>query len=137
MGILERRLTEDYLDGGDFHFEKCIIKENKRYLGRIERFDIGEYGEVTLYIQLDKSPYEYYKMELDNELFVGSKLYNVFFELGIVNRNGEANTDSLYNQRVRVELERISGELVVSKLESAGEQETEYFDLSDFVEEEV
>lgn len=104
--ILERRLTEDYIDGGDFKFEKCVIREGKSYLGFIHFFAIGEDGEVFLDIQLDKDPYNLYTMSLGNELFVGSKLYKVFAELEIVDCNGNADIGDLNYQPVRVTLKR-------------------------------
>lgn len=137
--ILERRLNnEEYIDGGYFKFEKCFIKENKEYLGFIHFFAIDEDGEVSLDIQLDKDPYNLYTMSLGNELFVGSKLYKVFSELGIVDCDGNADIGDLNYRNVRVILKRTSdGKLIVDSLEQAGKRATERFDIDDFIPDEV
>lgn len=89
--ILERRLIEYYCDGGQIHFERCVIKEGKTYLGFIHFFGIGDDEELLLDIQLDKDPYNLYTMYLDNKLIVGSKMYKVFSELEIVDCDGNAD----------------------------------------------
>lgn len=133
--ILDRRLEEGQHYGGIVKFAKCVLCENKKYLGNITSFGVNEKNEFLIDVTIDKAPDELYTFSVPVDLYVGSNLYFVFRRLGILNGNEEADLEKLDGKRVEVVLgHEAGGCFCIDWIDTADEDAEETFSEEDFMQ---
>ena len=133
--ILHRSLEEGQLFSGIVEFAQCIIHEGKPYLGNVTSFGVNDKNQFFIDVEIDKEPESLYTFTVPVKLFIGSELYFIFRELGIMNNRGEADLEKLDGKRVQVILKRdADGQFEIETITAQYVDVEETFTEEDFMQ---